>query len=156
RPPAELTDAQLPVWLQEQLQSSTDFFHSVSTLVNRDLAEALGPPGKPADIQAVVRVARDLAGASARARTWAAWIQRAKWSPRFERITREVGSTVEEPIRELDEFGARMISSINTAMASPKGSPERTLNVTLELRLANEQGLLTELQALQSAGGVTP
>ena len=148
-PPAvRLSDGSAVSWCGEQLRESQALCDSLGKLVNQDLVEALGPPGQPGNADALARVARDIATASARAREWARWVQRAQGSPKFREVVRELARTVDDPIRQVEGFGPKLIHSIQVALASPKGSATRNVELNIRLRLTNERELKAAIEEL--------
>jgi hypothetical protein len=142
------SDALALSWCTEQLEEPKRFFTTVERLVNHDFAEARGPEGQPGSPEALVRVAREIASACLRAREWGAWILRAQGSAKLTAAVRELAQTIDEPVREVEKLGARIVDSTESALRSEPGSPARHIKLTIELRLTNEQALSKALKAL--------
>ena len=130
-------DLEMLRWLGRQFAELRRTYAAADTLINVALQEALGRPGEPGDVAALVFVARQFGAAYRHAVDWSQRVRRAHTSERFEVLTDLLSKLSQSLVEQVGGFGPNLLHQVNEALANPPGPgeppPEIRITLTFEL-----------------------
>jgi hypothetical protein len=136
-------------WSKSQLRALEEFIERVTAIVQSDLQAALGPPGVPGNIDSILLAVWALGQQAARMAVLAESARRMPVAERFRAVRDLVARTADQYLREMAEFGPRLLGAIDQACKASPGSPARRVDAKFKFDLANRADLRVALDRLR-------
>jgi hypothetical protein len=141
------TNSQASAWAFEQLKFPQQMCATLTRLINTELKVAVGPPRKPGDPDAILKVAWEIGREAASARAWATAVWTTMVPERFVPLREQIARIMDQPLQVLSDYGPEILGSIEKALAAPKGGPPQTINIGLAFTMPNQDELLRAIQS---------
>jgi Domain of unknown function (DUF4062) len=129
-------------WMKTRLTELRLLLDSANKLVNDAVPVALGPPGKPGNVDAILFTTRKLGSLYREAIEWSHRIQRASLDERLQEAQAQFAKLTSEIVSEFDTLGPRFVELIESALSRPKDGSVTSVNATISLRLPSTDGLV--------------
>ncbi|WP_169521711.1 DUF4062 domain-containing protein [Spirosoma spitsbergense] len=136
-----LTTANVFDWADLKYQEMIRIAGAGSDLVNNHLKTALGPPGQPSNIKALVFVAKKLGETYQRALEISQGIRHTYCKQCLQPYVDEMATGLDDLIDKVGGFGPLIMTQIDKALLSPKETREAIrINLVLESTLGEHTG----------------
>lgn len=142
-----LRDAmQVADWTSTHFGEGLKIIDLITTLINKELPEAIGPPGVPADLDRLIYISRKVADQYRAFLEWTLDCRRVNVDDEFRKLTNLVAIFSRNAIQEIEQFSQQLQKEIAAALkdARPEGQP-RTISLTLKLTLPDATDFHQEL-----------
>lgn len=126
-----------PNWVLARLKELEMSSHALSSLLNVTLQEALGPPGVPGNLEAIVFVARKIGAVYRHALEWSHRVRRANVHECFRSVARELSLFTDSLIQNIENFGPDLLRSLEEELLAGSDGTARVLEFTLKIDLSN-------------------
>lgn len=134
-------------WAQIRLAELQRLNSGGATLVNEAFQRAIGAPGEPGDVEALVYVAWDLARIYREAIEWNLRVQRASGDEILEGVLREMSKFSSDLIDKLGGWGRVIIDTLEQIRLQPAGERPRAVDVSINLTIPNQEAYQREFDA---------
>lgn len=135
-------------WSQVRIAEFQRLNSGGATLVNEAFQKAIGAPGEPGDVEALVYVARDLARIYREAIEWNLRVQRASGDEILQGVLREMSGFSADLIDKLGEWGNVITQVLDQIGLQPEGQRPKAVDVSITLTLPNQEAYQREFDAL--------
>jgi hypothetical protein len=140
---------QVSPWMQARMEELLRLVHAVNVVMGENLQVALGPPGEPGSVEALVTTSRKIGSIYRAAINWSLNIRRAHLPECFRPVTVEMAKMTDDLIEKVETFGSRTLEMIEEALSSPPGGPPRVVEATLTINLSNQDRFHSALSAAE-------
>lgn len=129
--------SQAVFWLKARHEEIGRFIEAFNLIMEHSLQEALGPPGEPGSVEALVFNARKLGTLYRSAIEWSQQVRRAHLPECFRPVAREMALFTDDLIEKVEEFGPNVLRTIDEALSSPSDDTQRELTFILKVNFSN-------------------
>lgn len=148
-PVLRLCDSEVLRWVSGQLSEIGKIASSIASVTNSGLAEAMGPPGQPADPEHIVYVARRIADGCREAIDWTFRMRRLSVDEEFNKLISIVQRWGAKLVQDVEAWSADLERRLKEFVAAPPASGERAaFTFTGALSLPDRDGFDDELARL--------
>jgi hypothetical protein len=138
-------------WVNNRLHEIQRAIDQLNVLFERELRQALGPPGTAGNAREIAFVAKQVAAVYESTIDWAQSIRRHRVNKVVEGAVAEFAKLSDSLIEEVERFGPSILEQIDGAIARLKaGNSGPPLDVTLSIRLSNHDRFSRENAAALS------
>jgi hypothetical protein len=136
-------------WVSTHFAEGLKIIDLITTLINKELPEAIGPPGVPADLDRLIYVARKVGDQYRAFLEWTLDCRRLNVDAEFRRLINLTANFSGNAIPEIEQFSKQLQQEIAGALEGgiPKDEP-RTISLTLKLTLPDKTNFDNELDRL--------
>jgi hypothetical protein len=136
-------------WASTHFAEGRKICDLITTLINKELPEAIGPPGVPADLDRLIYVARKVGDQYRAFLEWTLDCRRLNVDAEFRKLIKLVANFSGNAIPEIEQFSKQIQQEIAAALEGgiPKGEP-RTISLTLKLTIPDATDFDNELDRL--------
>ena len=128
---------QFSSWASARLHELEGVVGSLGTLVNETLQIALGQPGEPGDVDAIVFVAKKLGQAYTQAIDWSLRVRRTCIDEAFDPVKVEMARFTDNIIGSIEEFSAELLKRNDEALDAIERGDKLTIRIDLSLTVSN-------------------
>jgi hypothetical protein len=159
-PSTRITPRLFPGWLKRKLNEAARICENANRVINKALPAALGPPGEPGDVEAILHSASGLGHAYRDALDWKLDFFRLDLHHELAEMNRIVSILCDNMVREIELFSRDLSVGLKTALVDLDAKRPASINVKLTLtmppfldRFEAEQ---ERVFALMEAGEIDP
>jgi hypothetical protein len=136
-------------WASTHFAEGLKICDLITTLINKELPEAMGPPGVPADLDRLIYVAHKVGDQYRAFLEWTLDCRRLNVDAEFRKLINLTANFSGNAIPEIEHFSKRMQQEIAAALEGgiPKDEP-RTISLTLKLTVPDTTDFKNELDRL--------
>jgi hypothetical protein len=141
-------------WASTHFAEGLKIINLITTLINKELPEAMGPPGVPADLDRLIYVARKVGDQYRAFLDWILDCRRLNVDAEFRRLTELIANFARNAIHEVEQFSQQLQAQITGAIDGgiPDGE-SRTVELTLKLTMPDTTDFRTEMDRLMRTTG---
>ena len=144
----------LKEWVQSKMSEILSFVQSVGKIVNVALPTALGPPGQPGNVEAIVYVGQRLGLVYRRLLEWTSEFKHADAEEDFSAVLSIIARASQNLISELEDLSQSLQAEVLNAVSKYEITKERqSVEITLKLTCPDMTDLDEELRKLAASHG---
>jgi hypothetical protein len=139
-------------WTSTHFAEGVKICHVITTLINKELPEAIGPQGVAADLDRLIYIPSKIADQYRAFLEWTLDCRRVNVDAEFRKLTNLAANFSRNAINEIEQFSQKLQSEIAAALDG--GIPEgqrRTISLTLTLTVPDPTDFNQELDRLTRA-----
>ena len=144
----DVYDDDVPKWFKARFAEQLRNSRNSNLLLNRELPEALGPAGEPANVEKLISVAQELAGIYKQMIDWSLRIRRANLSHIWHDLQEKVAQMVDLSLERFEGYGPMLKAGLQHQLSALQTGTVEPLTLTLKLDVANTDEVIAEIQRL--------